>query len=401
MRVFYFSEQPYPAAWNLPDQSLRITLPNRHCDPRVAGDLYERYYDEWALADECGFNLMVNEHHSTPTCLSVSANVGLAIAARITRKARILALGVPIANRPDPVRVAEELSMIDVISKGRLEIGFVRGVPYEAAAAVSSPAGMGERFWEAHDLILEAMSSHNGPFDFNGEFFHYRNVNIWPRPYQAPFPPIWITSSSIGSMRTIARKRYVAATFLGGYATRSLFDAYREEWRAVHGGEPPPDRFAYLGMCAIGRNEREARARAKTLMATLKTNLRVAPAFQNPPGYVAPADSARAIKSGRGAPRPLTTRSGRPVNPYEASYEDLVDSGLLFAGTPDQVYDQIINFDAGMGGMENLLVMIHAGALSQLETAQSIRLFSDEVLPRLREHRSAGTMAAPLSKRAS
>lgn len=398
MRVFYFSEQPYPAAWNLPDQSLRITLPNRHCDPHVAGDLYERYYDEWALADECGFDLMVNEHHSTPTCLSVSANLGLAIAARITRKARILALGVPIANRPDPVRVAEELAMIDVISRGRLEIGFVRGVPYEAAASVLSPAGMGERFWEAHDLILDAMRTRSGPFDFDGDFFHYRNVNIWPRPYQEPFPPIWITSSSAGSMRTIARKKYVAATFLGGYATRMLFDAYRDEWRAVHGGEAPSNRFAYLGMCAIGRDESEARRRAAALMETLKTNLRVAPAFQNPPGYVAPADSAGAIKTGKGAPRPLTTRAGKPVNPYEASYEDLVEAGLFFAGTPDQITRQILAFDAAMGGMENLLVMIQAGALSHEDTTQSIRLFADEVMPRLPKHRAAGEVAVPRSQ---
>lgn len=202
-------------------------------------------------------------------------------------------------------------------------------------------------------------------------------------------------------MRTIARKKYVAATFLGGYATRALFDAYREEWRKVHGGEASADRFAYMGMCAIGRSDAEVRRRAESLMATLKTNLRVAPAFQNPPGYVTPADSARAIKTGRGAPRPLATRSGRPVNPYEASFEDLVESGLFFAGTPDQVYEQIIAFDAAMGGMDNLLVMIQAGALSHEETSQSIRLFADEVLPRLNEYRRTGEAGAQLSKRAS
>jgi alkanesulfonate monooxygenase SsuD/methylene tetrahydromethanopterin reductase-like flavin-dependent oxidoreductase (luciferase family) len=151
-------------------------------------------------------------------------------------------------------------------------------------------------------------------------------------------------------------------------------------------------------MCAIGRDESEARRRAAALMETLKTNLRVAPAFQNPPGYVAAADSARAIKTGKGAPRPLTTRAGKPVNPYEASYEDLVEAGLFFAGTPDQITRQILDFDAAMGGMDNLLVMIQAGALSHEDTAQSIRLFADEVMPRLREHRTAGKVAAHLSR---
>jgi alkanesulfonate monooxygenase SsuD/methylene tetrahydromethanopterin reductase-like flavin-dependent oxidoreductase (luciferase family) len=225
MRVFYFTEQAYPDAWSLPDQSLRITLPNSNCDPQVAHDLYKRYHDEWVVADALGYNIMINEHHSTPTCLSVSSNISLAILARITRKARLLALGVPLANRTDPLRVAEELSMIDVISGGRLEMGFVRGVPYEAAAGVNSPVRMMERLWEAHDLVIKAMTTHDGPFPFEGEFFNYRNVNIWPRPIQDPHPPVWITGSSPRSMATTAERGYVAATILTGYGTKKLFDA--------------------------------------------------------------------------------------------------------------------------------------------------------------------------------
>ena len=50
-----------------------------------------------------------------------------------------------------------------------------------------------ERFWEAHDLILKAMTTHDGPFNWEGEHFHYRQVNVWPRPYQQPHPPVWLT----------------------------------------------------------------------------------------------------------------------------------------------------------------------------------------------------------------
>jgi hypothetical protein len=50
MRVFHFTEQPYPDAWDPKAESLRVTLPNRLCDPHAAADLYHRYYDEWALA---------------------------------------------------------------------------------------------------------------------------------------------------------------------------------------------------------------------------------------------------------------------------------------------------------------------------------------------------------------
>ena len=124
MRVFYFTEQPYPDAWRKDAASLRITLPNAECDPKIMAGLYERYLDEWLLADDLGFDIMVNEHHSTATCMSPIANVTLSILARQTKKARLLTLGYPIANRLDPVRVAEELAVIDVISHWPARNGF-------------------------------------------------------------------------------------------------------------------------------------------------------------------------------------------------------------------------------------------------------------------------------------
>src|SRR3981189_2835720 len=176
MRVFNFTEHPRPDAWNLGFDSLRVNLPNRLCEPQVAADLYHRYYDEWMLADELGFDIMVNEHHSTATCLSASCNVTLAILARITRRARLLALGVPLANRNDPLRIAEELAMIDVISRGRLIMGFVKGVPFEVPVANSNPVRMMDRLWESHDFIVRAMTHRDGPFYWEGRYFQYRHV---------------------------------------------------------------------------------------------------------------------------------------------------------------------------------------------------------------------------------
>ena len=129
MRVYHFSEQAYPAAWDIKADSMRVSLPNKHLDPVLAADLYHRYFDEWMLADELGLDIMMNEHHATPSCISPTVNIQLGIVARETKRARLLTLGVPIANRPDPLRVAEELSVVDVISRGRLQMGLVRGVP--------------------------------------------------------------------------------------------------------------------------------------------------------------------------------------------------------------------------------------------------------------------------------
>ena len=196
MRAWFFTETAYP---HLPDdiESIRVTLPNKHYDPEIGAQLYHRYIDEWLYAEDHGLDIMLNEHHQTATCVNSTAPIVMGILARESTKARILLLGNPVANRRDPVRVAEEMAMCDVISRGRVEVGFVRGVPYEVSAMNSLPIGMSDRLWEAHDLIRKAWTSHDGPFNWEGEYFHHRQVNIWPRPYQEPHPPIWITKGPL------------------------------------------------------------------------------------------------------------------------------------------------------------------------------------------------------------
>jgi alkanesulfonate monooxygenase SsuD/methylene tetrahydromethanopterin reductase-like flavin-dependent oxidoreductase (luciferase family) len=159
MRVYQFTEQPYFPAWFSHDGSLRVNLPNARQDPKIAADLLHRYYDEWLLADELGLDIMVNEHHATATCMSCTAIVALSVLARQTSRARLLVLGYPIGHRPDPLRCAEELATIDVLSRGRLDMGFVKGVPYEFPVSNQNAVGVMERFWEAHDFIIKAMGN--------------------------------------------------------------------------------------------------------------------------------------------------------------------------------------------------------------------------------------------------
>jgi alkanesulfonate monooxygenase SsuD/methylene tetrahydromethanopterin reductase-like flavin-dependent oxidoreductase (luciferase family) len=389
MRVFAFTEQPYPDAWNLGYDSLRVTLPNKICDPQVASDLYHRYYDEWMLADEIGFDIMVNEHHSTATCLSASCNVTLGILARITKRAKLLALGVPLANRLDPQRVAEELSMIDVISRGRLVMGFVKGVPFEVPVANSNPVRMMDRLWEAHDFIVKAMTHRDGPFNWEGQYFQYRNVNIWPRPWQQPHPEIWITGTSPRSAGPIGARGLVLATFLTGYKTRDLFKCYHLGWKQARQTAIPTDRLAYLALGAVASNETEAYRRASEVARYVTTTGIVAEPFRNPPGYATVDDNVRALKQRGRGPRLVPTRDGRMINiAAQPSVRDLIDAGLMFAGTPDQVYRQITDFERAAGGFDNLLLMLHGGALNHADTVDTLKLFGTDVLPRLREYRT-------------
>ena len=383
MRVFHFTEQPYPDAWIPEYPSLRIDPPSSLCDPQIAADLYARYQDEWMLADELGINIMVNEHHSTATCLSSSCMITLAILARITKRARLLALGVPLANRNDPLRVAEELSMIDVISRGRLEMGFVKGVPYEVVVANNSPVDMMDRLWESHDFILKAMTTTDGPFSWQTKNIHYRTANVWPRPFQQPHPPVWITGSSASSAKAIAERGHVLATFLSGFATRKAFDVYRDVYQEVWSRPAPADRFAYLALCAVADTQDEALRRAYKIAGYLRTIGAVSEPFRNPPGYMSVADNVRALANFGKPKLGLQLSNGRTVYAETASCEELIEVGLLFAGTPGQVTQQIRKFSSAMGGIGNLLLMFQSGDLGHAETMHSLKLFGREVLPQL------------------
>ena len=392
MRAYHMTEQPYPEAFETKPQTLRVNLPREVCDPRIAADRFHRYYDEWMLADELGLDLMVNEHRSSVVCMDVAAPLSMAIMARQTKKARILVLGYPIGHRPDPLRAAEELCTIDCISRGRLEMGFVKGVPYEFPASNQNPVGVMDRFWEAHDFILKAMTSHGEPFNWEGEYFHYRQVNVWPRPVQQPHPPLWSTTGSTQTAKKLGGYGYVMATLGSGYATRPLQDAYRQGYFAKRGTHAPADRFGYLGLVAVGNNEAEARRRGDMVATYLSSSAIVHVPFRNPPGFLATEEYARMLR-GESPPRSYT-RDGRPIDMYRASVQDLIDAGILFCGTPDQVTQQITDFCDYCGGMGNLLMMGHAGAMPHDDTVGNLTLFAKEVMPALKAYKQPVTEIA-------
>ena len=392
MRVYQFTEQAYYPTWNDHSGSLRVILPNRKCDPHVAADLFHRYYDEYQLCDELGIDVMLNEHHQTATCMSSSVVIGLAVLSRITKKSRLLVLGYPIGHRPDPLRVAEELSTIDVISRGRLDMGFIKGIPYEIPASNRNPTELMDRFWEAHDFIIKAMTTHDGTFNWEGEFFHYRQVNVWPRVWQDPHPPIWSTTGSSTQARVLGERGYVMATLGTGFGTRKLYDAYRKGYIGKFGRAPGADRFAYLGLVAVAHDKEEARKRGDLIAGYLRTSAIVHVPFRNPPGYISVEDNARMLR-GETPPRGFT-KDGRAINIHATSVDDLIDAGILFCGTPDEVYDQIIAFCEHCGGMGNLLMMGQAGFLTHEQTVDNLTLFSREVLPRLKAWKQPDAEAA-------
>ena len=379
MKFWHFSEQSMHPAWDRIDGPTKVVVDNRFCDPLVAHRLYKRYLDEWIIADQLGFNIFVNEHHASANCMSSSCLITLGILARETKQARLLCLGVPVTNRTDPYRVAEELAMIDVISGGRLEIGLVKASPFELAMSNQSPARIMDRYWEAHDFIVKALKHRGKPFSWEGEFFNYRNVNIWPRTFQDPMPPMWITASGAATGRKVAELGYVCATFFNGAGTKPLYDAYKETFLKAHGRPAPIDRFAYLAMMVCGRTAVDVETRVNKVKSYLEVQPRTPKAWSNPPGYESVEANVAALKMGKTG----RVNFGLPQNP---SLQDMADGGIMFAGTPDELYEQIISFSDRQGGIGQLLLLAQAGYLSHEETVDSLTLFAQEVAPRLRDY---------------
>src|SRR5256714_6689777 len=122
MKLYYFSEMPhheYPDAEGEKYPSLRLGFPNRFFDRAKAAANYRRYLTEYELADQVGFDgLMINEHHSTPSCVNVGVNMTAAGLARTTQRAEILLLRQILPLQDKPGRIAEPLPMADLISGG-------------------------------------------------------------------------------------------------------------------------------------------------------------------------------------------------------------------------------------------------------------------------------------------
>jgi alkanesulfonate monooxygenase SsuD/methylene tetrahydromethanopterin reductase-like flavin-dependent oxidoreductase (luciferase family) len=140
-----------------------------------------------------------------------------------------------------------------------------------------------------------------------------------------------------------------------------------------------------MALIGVGNTREEGERRADQILGYSRTSGIVAAQFVNPPGYATPAQSAQALKVGGAGFRAgrIQSRGGRALDPRTMTVADAIDAGLVFAGTPDDVFDQLRAFYDHVGGFGHLLMMGQGGLLSHEDTVANLTLFSREVLPRL------------------
>jgi alkanesulfonate monooxygenase SsuD/methylene tetrahydromethanopterin reductase-like flavin-dependent oxidoreductase (luciferase family) len=385
MQAWYLNENPYPfvpADVLAAADSVRGSLPNRHCDPKIAADLFEEALDEYLLCDEVGINVVSNEHHSGINCLFGASPLILGILARQTKRARILSLGTLITVREDPVRVAEEYATADVICRGRLEIGFVKSGGTEMASGNMNPVGNLERFWEAIDLILKSLSHRDGPFAWEGKHYTHRHVNIWPPPWQQPHPPLWAATGDPETSAELGRRGMInVLVFRGPEETRRAWTAYRKAREEARLPEPGPDRFGYAAFVYTGETDEEGMRVGEKLLWFLNTGLKSAPQYSKfLPGSTPPRLAPSLYRS--------VAPPGAPLRPAAAlvglNAEQAIARGLMFAGNPDTVHRQILEFQDKAGKFEHLVLASRSGFVTHEEATRGLKLFAKEVLPRFR-----------------
>jgi alkanesulfonate monooxygenase SsuD/methylene tetrahydromethanopterin reductase-like flavin-dependent oxidoreductase (luciferase family) len=378
MELWNHCENPYPF---VPAEvldaapSVRASLPNKYCEPEIAARLYDEVFDEYQLCDDLGLHIVTNEHHSGINNLWAASPVITGIVARITKKVRILSLGTLITVRPDPVRVATEYATIDVLSRGRLDIGFVKSGATEMVSGDANPMRIREREWEAIDLIEKALTSHEGPFSWEGKFFTHAHVNIWPRPWQQPRPEFWAATSDLPTCAELGRRGIVNTLLFGGYdRTRASFNAYKNARAAAGLPSPGEDRFSYMAFCYVGDTDEEAFRVGQKIPWFLTVSIKSAPQMAKfQPGQIPPEMT------------PAAWRAGASKRPSDLSVESLIRQGQMFCGNPDTVARQIKEFRQRVGGVGRIIMMTRQGLVTHAEAMKSFTLTAKEVLPRLHD----------------
>ena len=410
MFVGHFTERPYqdPKAgvFGTTSAPADLELSNELYDPRVGADLYHRYLDEKLYIEEMGFDgIMLNEHHSTPFCMGGVMNVEAAILARITKRAKIVLLGNVLPIWDDPLFLAEELAEIDMISRGRLVTGWVRGTGRESVSHNAQPPYNWERFQEAHDFVIKAWTT-PGPYRWEGKHYNFRYVNPWARPYQDPHPQIWIPGvMSRNTVKWTAEHRYpyvMLATDLE--PTRGSFEYYAEVAKE-NGYEAQSQHRGYLFKVHVDDTEELAYETARKYVSGppnpfLEGNQgEIRPFIQNLPGMTSrtnvlpTAGNLAALRArGRATAQPTLDKpqapagdDGKPAQDAFGSYDDQLKRLTIITGTPDTVIEKVKHvLDYLRPG--SIFFWDGDGSMTHDDTMRSLKLMGEEVLPAIREY---------------
>jgi alkanesulfonate monooxygenase SsuD/methylene tetrahydromethanopterin reductase-like flavin-dependent oxidoreductase (luciferase family) len=349
--VRYQPPQPLPSEW---------PVPSGVYDPEAGDRAYRAMIERLEYVEQLGFDwVSVSEHHYSPRILTPSPIVSAAFIAARLRRITIALLG-PIVAHSNPVRVAEELSMLDTLAQGRLVVGLLRGTANEALTYDLNPQESRERTDEGMELILRAWTEPR-PFGWQGRHFRYRTVSIWPRPLQQPHPPTYALGTSREACEFAARHRLGCGVSYGPFEVMAKATRYYREQCARHGWEPTPEQIIYRANMLVADTDEQAHALLRAQ----------------------PKEAPFAMRAGvRDA---ISTLDARNI---AGEARAAVASGALpttFVGGPDTVVEQVRRCREVIGAGVLDLSLHPPGSPDVDPLMRALDLFGTKVLPRLRE----------------
>lgn len=321
------------------------------------GPLHALYEDRLRLAeryDQAGFHAFhLAEHHATPLGMAPSPGLFLSAMAQRTRSLRF---GPAVYCLPlyHPIRLAEEICMLDQMSNGRLELGIGRGVsPIELGYYQVDPGEAPARYREYLDLLLALLSGKGASFD--GEYYAYDDMPFELSVVQKPHPPLWYGLLNPASAAWPATQGINILSNQPPKVVRETVDAYRTAFEAAHGGDRE---LPFIGM-----------TRHVVIAESDAAALEIAR-----PAYIKWRESFVAL---------WTKHGSRPIGMnLPETFDGLMDVGMGVAGSPDRIAD-LVATHIEEAGINYFLCRFCFGDMPFDDAARSLDLFVDRVMPQL------------------
>lgn len=290
----------------------------------------------------------VAEHHSTPIGMAPSPSVFLAAVAQRTRRLRFgpMVYALPLHH---PLRLIEEICMLDQLSGGRLEIGFGRGSsPVETAFYGQDPGNAQAVYSETRELILQGLT--HPKLNFAGSFFSFKDVPMELEPMQKPHPPLWYGVHSVEAAERAAHQRLNMVSLDSAADTRRYYHRFREVWRHANGNAPEP-KLGLSRFIVVAEDARDALAAAR----------RAYPIWHRHFYYL------------------FSLRGGKPAHPRPPEFDEMMQLRQAIAGNPETVRD-FLQSQLAESGANYLVGQFAFGDLSLAESLRSVRFFRDHVM---------------------
>jgi len=334
-------------------------------EPGAQARYYKEALQQVLWAEQLGFDsVWFTEHHFSRHGIVPAS---LTVLAYLAGKTTSIRLGTAVAVLPfhNPIQLAEEAAIVDVLSEGRLDLGVGRGYQWGEFHKFAVPMEEAtRRFEEAMEVMTKAWTA-TEPFDHRGEFWSFNEMTLLPKPVQSPHPPVWVAASSPTSMDRVARHNWNLLIGQGeGFQQVAAQVEYFRTAVAEAGGTYSPDRVIAARAMYTARSQEQARRDTEApFMWFKRTGQEVG----------APPDHRVEL-----LPDDFKEYRRRYARGVYANYDAMWEHVALF-GTPEDVAERIAWLRHA--GVENLIFFINYGGIENRKVLDSLELFATKVMP--------------------